>query len=106
MSAQLIDGKSVAARVRQQVARQVQARRDAGARAPGLAVVLVGEDRASAVYVRNKHNACVEGGTESFRHQLPAETSQGWLEGLVGRLTSVRQGDGLMARRPWPPDPG
>ena len=75
MTAQLIDGKAIAARVRQQVARQVQARREAGGRAPGLAVVLVGEDPASAVYVRNKHNACVEAGIESFRHQLPADTT-------------------------------
>lgn len=103
MSAQLIDGKSVAARVRQQVARQVQARRDAGARAPGLAVVLVGEDPASAVYVRNKHNACVEAGIESFRHQLPAETSQEELEALVDRLNADPAVDGILVQLPLPP---
>ncbi len=102
MSAQLIDGKSVAARVRQQVARQVQARRDAGARAPGLAVVLVGEDPASAVYVRNKHNACVEAGIESFRHQLPAETSQEELEALVDRLNADPTVDGILVQLPLP----
>lgn len=102
MSAQLIDGKSVAARVRQQVARQVQARRDAGARAPGLAVVLVGEDPASAVYVRNKHNACVEAGIESFRHQLPAETSQEELEALVDRLNADPAVDGILVQLPLP----
>src|SRR5690554_5835030 len=102
MSAQLIDGKSVAARVRQQVARQVQARRDAGARAPGLAVVLVGEDPASAVYVRNKHNACVEAGIESFRHQLPAETSQEELEALVERLNADPAVDGILVQLPLP----
>ncbi|MFB9145715.1 bifunctional methylenetetrahydrofolate dehydrogenase/methenyltetrahydrofolate cyclohydrolase FolD [Halomonas alkalicola] len=102
MSAQLIDGKSIAARVRQQVARQVQARRDAGARVPGLAVVLVGQDPASAVYVRNKHNACVEAGIESFRHQLPAETSQEELEALVDRLNADPTVDGILVQLPLP----
>jgi methylenetetrahydrofolate dehydrogenase (NADP+) / methenyltetrahydrofolate cyclohydrolase len=102
MTAQLIDGKSIAARVRQQVARQVQARRDAGARAPGLAVVLVGEDPASAVYVRNKHNACVEAGIESFRHQLPSETSQAALEALVDQLNADPAVDGILVQLPLP----
>ncbi|MDR5893387.1 MULTISPECIES: bifunctional methylenetetrahydrofolate dehydrogenase/methenyltetrahydrofolate cyclohydrolase FolD [Halomonas] len=102
MSAQLIDGKSIAARVRQQVARQVQARRDAGGRAPGLAVVLVGEDAASAVYVRNKHNACVEAGIESFQHRLPAETSQAELEALVDSLNADPAVDGILVQLPLP----
>ncbi|WP_445001122.1 bifunctional methylenetetrahydrofolate dehydrogenase/methenyltetrahydrofolate cyclohydrolase FolD [Halomonas mongoliensis] len=102
MSAQLIDGKSIAARVRQQVARQVQARRDAGGRAPGLAVVLVGEDPASAVYVRNKHNACVEAGIESFQHRLPAETSQAELEALVDALNADPAVDGILVQLPLP----
>ncbi|WP_444984280.1 bifunctional methylenetetrahydrofolate dehydrogenase/methenyltetrahydrofolate cyclohydrolase FolD [Halomonas mongoliensis] len=102
MSAQLIDGKSIAARVRQQVARQVQARRDAGGRAPGLAVVLVGEDPASAVYVRNKHNACVEAGIESFQHRLPAETSQAELEALVDALNADPVVDGILVQLPLP----
>uniref|UniRef100_UPI002634BDFF bifunctional methylenetetrahydrofolate dehydrogenase/methenyltetrahydrofolate cyclohydrolase FolD n=1 Tax=uncultured Halomonas sp. TaxID=173971 RepID=UPI002634BDFF len=102
MSAQLIDGKSIAARVRQQVARQVQARRDAGGRAPGLAVVLVGEDPASAVYVRNKHNACVEAGIESFQHRLPAETSQAELEALVDSLNADPAVDGILVQLPLP----
>ena len=102
MSAQLIDGKSIAARVRQQVARQVKARRDAGARAPGLAVVLVGEDAASAVYVRNKHNACVEAGIESFSHQLPADTPQQQLEALVDQLNDDPAVDGILVQLPLP----
>ncbi|WP_290787136.1 bifunctional methylenetetrahydrofolate dehydrogenase/methenyltetrahydrofolate cyclohydrolase FolD [Halomonas sp.] len=102
MSAQLIDGKSIAARVRQQVARQVKARRDAGARAPGLAVVLVGEDPASAVYVRKKHSACVEAGIESFRHALPAETTQQQLEALVDRLNDDPAVDGILVQLPLP----
>lgn len=102
MTAQLIDGKAVAARVRQQVARQVQARRDSGGRAPGLAVVLVGEDPASAVYVRNKHNACVEAGIESFRHTLPANASQQQLEALVDRLNDDPAVDGILVQLPLP----
>jgi len=102
MSAQLIDGKSIAARVRQQVARQVQARRDAGARAPGLAVVLVGEDAASAVYVRNKHHACVEAGIRSFSHTLPAETTQLELESLVDLLNADPAVDGILVQLPLP----
>ncbi len=82
MTAQLIDGKSIAARVRQQVARQVQVRREAGARTPGLAVVLVGEDPASHVYVRNKQRACEEAGIDSVKHRLPPtpprRTSRHW----------------------------
>ncbi|PWV80439.1 bifunctional methylenetetrahydrofolate dehydrogenase/methenyltetrahydrofolate cyclohydrolase FolD [Halomonas sp. A11-A] len=102
MSAQLIDGKSIAARVRQQVARQVQARRDAGARVPGLAVVLVGQDPASAVYVRNKHNACVEAGIESFQYQLPSETTQLELEALVDQLNADPAVDGILVQLPLP----
>lgn len=102
MTAKLIDGKAVAARVRQQVARQVQARRDSGGRAPGLAVVLVGEDPASAVYVRNKHNACVEAGIESFRHTLPANASQQQLEALVDRLNDDPAVDGILVQLPLP----
>ena len=58
MTAQLIDGKAIAANVRQRVAEKITARQQTGARAPGLAVVVVGEDPASHVYVSNKHRAC------------------------------------------------
>ena len=102
MTAQQIDGKAIAARVRQQVARQVQARREAGGRTPGLAVVLVGEDPASAVYVRHKHNACVEAGIESFRHQLPADTTQQQLETLVDQLNDDPSVDGILVQLPLP----
>ncbi|TDR57308.1 methylenetetrahydrofolate dehydrogenase (NADP+)/methenyltetrahydrofolate cyclohydrolase [Halomonas ventosae] len=102
MTAQLIDGKSIAARVRQQVARQVQARREAGGRIPGLAVVLVGEDAASAVYVRNKHRACEEAGIRSFKYQLPADTSQEELETLVDQLNADPRIDGILVQLPLP----
>lgn len=102
MTAQLIDGKAIAAHVRQQVARQVEARREAGARLPGLAVVLVGEDPASEVYVRNKHKACEKAGILSFRHQLPADTSQAELEQLVDRLNADPAVDGILVQLPLP----
>lgn len=102
MTAQLIDGKSIAARVRQQVARQVQARREAGGRIPGLAVVLVGEDAASAVYVRNKHHACEEAGIRSFKYQLPTDTSQSELETLVDQLNDDPRIDGILVQLPLP----
>ncbi|WFM69780.1 bifunctional methylenetetrahydrofolate dehydrogenase/methenyltetrahydrofolate cyclohydrolase FolD [Halomonas sp. CKK8] len=102
MTAQLIDGKSIAARVRQQVARQVQARREAGGRIPGLAVVLVGEDAASAVYVRNKHRACEEAGIRSFKYQLPADTCQEELEALVDQLNADPRIDGILVQLPLP----
>lgn len=102
MTAQLIDGKSIAASVRQQVARQVQARRDAGGRVPGLAVVLVGEDPASEVYVRNKHKACEEAGIASVKHTLPATTSQQELEDMVDRLNADPAIDGILVQLPLP----
>lgn len=102
MSAQLIDGKAIAAKVRQQVARQVQARHTAGQRIPGLAVVLVGEDPASEVYVRNKHLACEQAGILSFRHQLPADTSQTELEALIDDLNNDPTIDGILVQLPLP----
>nr|WP_297461284.1 bifunctional methylenetetrahydrofolate dehydrogenase/methenyltetrahydrofolate cyclohydrolase FolD [uncultured Halomonas sp.] len=102
MTAQLIDGKAIAAQVRQQVARQVAARREAGARIPGLAVVLVGEDPASEVYVRNKHRACEQAGIRSFRHQLPADTTQADLEALVDTLNANPAIDGILVQLPLP----
>ncbi|TDO16839.1 MULTISPECIES: bifunctional methylenetetrahydrofolate dehydrogenase/methenyltetrahydrofolate cyclohydrolase FolD [Halomonas] len=102
MTAQLIDGKSIAARVRQQVARQVQARRENGERIPGLAVVLVGEDPASHVYVRNKRKACEKAGIHSFMHELPADTAQQALEALIDRLNADPNVDGILVQLPLP----
>ncbi|HET8789871.1 MAG TPA: bifunctional methylenetetrahydrofolate dehydrogenase/methenyltetrahydrofolate cyclohydrolase FolD [Modicisalibacter sp.] len=102
MTAQLIDGKAIAAHVRQQVTRQVAARREAGARTPGLAVVLVGEDPASEVYVRNKHRACEQAGIQSFRHQLPTDTTQADLEALVDELNADSAIDGILVQLPLP----
>ena len=102
MSAQLIDGKAIAAQVRQQVARQVKTRHETGKRIPGLAVVLVGEDPASEVYVRNKHLACEQAGILSFRHQLTDDTSQEALEALVDELNADPTVDGILVQLPLP----
>jgi methylenetetrahydrofolate dehydrogenase (NADP+) / methenyltetrahydrofolate cyclohydrolase len=102
MSAQLIDGKAIAAQVRQQVARQVKIRHETGKRIPGLAVVLVGEDPASEVYVRNKHLACEQAGILSFRHQLTVDTSQEALEALVDELNDDPAIDGILVQLPLP----
>ncbi|MCE8012605.1 bifunctional methylenetetrahydrofolate dehydrogenase/methenyltetrahydrofolate cyclohydrolase FolD [Halomonas desiderata] len=102
MTAQLIDGKAIAAQVREQVARQVETRRTEGKRIPGLAVVLVGEDPASHVYVSNKHRACEQAGILSFRHALPSDTSQQSLERLIDELNADPRIDGILLQLPLP----
>jgi methylenetetrahydrofolate dehydrogenase (NADP+)/methenyltetrahydrofolate cyclohydrolase len=102
MTANIIDGKGFAQGLRERIATQVAAFRDATGRAPGLAVVLVGEDPASAVYVRNKHKATVGTGMESFEHKLPADTSQGDLIALVDKLNADPAVDGILVQLPLP----
>lgn len=102
MTAQLIDGKAIAASVRQHVAQQVAARQQAGKRAPGLAVVVVGDDPASQVYVNNKHRACEQAGILSFQHSLPSNTSQQTLEALVDQLNDDPAVDGILVQLPLP----
>ncbi|MCA1773090.1 MAG: bifunctional methylenetetrahydrofolate dehydrogenase/methenyltetrahydrofolate cyclohydrolase FolD [Halomonas sp.] len=102
MTAQLIDGKAIAANVRQHVAQQVTVRQQAGKRAPGLAVVVVGDDPASQVYVNNKHRACEQAGILSFQHALPSNTSQQALEALVDRLNDDPAVDGILVQLPLP----
>ena len=102
MAAELIDGKAVSTEVRETLAAQVRDRAERGYRAPGLAVVLVGEDAASAVYVRNKHRACEEAGIRSFKYQLPADTRQDELETLVDQLNEDPRIDGILVQLPLP----
>jgi methylenetetrahydrofolate dehydrogenase (NADP+)/methenyltetrahydrofolate cyclohydrolase len=102
MTASIIDGKAFALGLRERVAQQVASFRAAAGRAPGLAVVLVGEDPASAVYVRNKHKATIGAGMESFEHKLPAETSQAELIALVDRLNADPAVDGILVQLPLP----
>jgi methylenetetrahydrofolate dehydrogenase (NADP+)/methenyltetrahydrofolate cyclohydrolase len=98
MTATLMDGKGLAARVRAEVAEEVAAL----GRPVGLATVLVGEDPASAVYVRNKRQACSEAGIESFHHELSGETSEQELLDLVGELNADPRVTGILVQLPLP----
>ena len=102
MSAQIIDGKQIAADVRKKVAEGVQQRLDNGKKAPCLAVVLVGLDPASQVYVRNKKNACEEVGFESRSFDLPADTTQQALLDLVDELNADPTCNGILVQLPLP----
>lgn len=101
-SATIIDGKAFAAGLRTRIATQVVTFRDAAGRAPGLAVVLVGEDPASSVYVRSKGKATREAGMESFEHRLPADTDQATLLALVEQLNADPTVDGILVQLPLP----
>ena len=103
MTAKRIDGKAAALALRQEVAAEVAAFRERVGRAPGLAVVLVGEDPASAVYVRSKEKAAHEAGMESFEHRLPASASQETLLALVDELNDNPAVDGILVQLPLPP---
>jgi methylenetetrahydrofolate dehydrogenase (NADP+) / methenyltetrahydrofolate cyclohydrolase len=98
----IIDGKAHAARLRADLAQQVIARVAAGARAPALAVVLVGEDPASEVYVRNKIAACAEAGITSIEHRRGPDLSQDALLALVEQLNRDPAVDGILVQLPLP----
>ena len=102
MSATIIDGKAAAAALRAEVGGEVTAFRAACRRAPGLAVVLVGEDPASAVYVRAKGKATIEVGMASFEHKLPADTSEADVLALVDTLNADPAVDGILVQLPLP----
>lgn len=102
MTARLIDGKAFAATLRDRVATAAAAfARDAG-RKPGLAVVLVGEDPASSVYVRSKGTATIAAGMESFEHRLSADVGEAELIALVDRLNADDSVDGILVQLPLP----
>lgn len=102
MTAQLIDGKAIAASLRQQIAQRVAERRQQGLRAPGLAVILVGTDPASQVYVSHKRKDCEEVGFLSRAYDLPAETSQADLLALIDELNEDPAIDGILVQLPLP----
>ncbi len=102
MTADIIDGKSFAASVRERVAAEVARLRDEHAVRPGLAVVLVGEDPASQVYVRNKGKQTVEAGMKSVEHKLDADTSQEDLLALVETLNADPTIHGILVQLPLP----
>ncbi len=103
MTAKRIDGKAAALALRERIAGEVSRFREATGRAPGLAVVLVGDDPASSVYVRSKGKATLEAGMESFEHRLPALTTQEDLVALVERLNADPSVDGILVQLPLPP---
>jgi methylenetetrahydrofolate dehydrogenase (NADP+)/methenyltetrahydrofolate cyclohydrolase len=102
MTARLIDGKAIAATVREAAASHVAAFERRIGRPPGLATVLVGEDPASGVYVRSKNRATAEAGMASFAHNLPATTSEAELLQLVSDLNADERVDGILVQLPLP----
>lgn len=102
MSAKIIDGKAFAAKVREQVAAQVARLQAETGLTPGLAVVLVGEDPASQVYVKNKGIQTREVGMNSYEHKLPAETSEADLLALIARLNADPAVHGILVQLPLP----
>jgi len=102
MSATIIDGKAIAKQVRQEVKAEVAELTAAGVQ-PGLATVLVGDDPASATYVRNKNKKATKLGLHSVHHHLPADTSQETLSDLVATLNRDDAVDGILVQLPLPP---
>lgn len=102
MTASIIDGKAIAAQVRQQIADGVRERLAKGLRAPGLAVVLVGDNPASQVYVGSKRKACAELGIHSVAHDLPDTTNQDELLALIDTLNQDASIDGILVQLPLP----
>lgn len=102
MSAALIDGKAIAAKIRGEIGEAVAEMRDKYDYVPGLATVLVGDDTASATYVRMKQKACEEAGIRSVGHNLPADTPQDELVELVSSLNADRDVNGILVQLPLP----
>lgn len=102
MAAQLIDGKRIAGIVKAEVRSEVEAALARGLRRPGLAVVMVGDNSASAIYVRNKRRACEESGVLSIAHDLPQSTSERELLTLIDELNGDPRIDGILVQLPLP----
>ncbi len=102
MAASIIDGKALAAEIRAGIAAQVRARLENGARAPGLAVILVGHDPASQVYVAHKRRDCEEAGFHSLAFDLPADTTQQALLERIDALNADPEIDGILVQLPLP----
>src|SRR5215472_15871070 len=102
MAAQLMDGRQLAEQVKGDARRAIAATMASGARRPGLAVVKVGDDPASAVYVRGKRHACEEVGIVSFAYDLPAATAEAELLELIDELNADPRVDGILVQLPLP----
>jgi methylenetetrahydrofolate dehydrogenase (NADP+)/methenyltetrahydrofolate cyclohydrolase len=103
MTAKRIDGKAAAAEIRRRIAELVPEFQAKVGRPPGLATVLVGEDPASAVYVRSKNRATAEAGMTGFAHNLPDSISEAELLDIVGELNADERVDGILVQLPLPP---
>lgn len=102
MTAQIIDGKAIAADLKQKIRAATQMRLATGKRAPGLAVVLIGSNPASQVYVSNKRKSCEEVGFKSVSYDLPADTSESALLALIDKLNQDDEIDGILVQLPLP----
>lgn len=102
MTAKIIDGRAIAKELRESVAKGVEELVASGGPRPGLATVLVGDDPASHTYVRMKRKACAEAGIESFHHELPADSTQEEVEGLVKDLNANPAVHGILVQLPLP----
>jgi methylenetetrahydrofolate dehydrogenase (NADP+)/methenyltetrahydrofolate cyclohydrolase len=100
MPASVIDGKAIALEIQGEVAEQIKSRVAAGLRPPGLATILVGDDGASRIYVRNKRRACDAAGIRSFDHDLPGNTPQQALLELIDELNTNDDVDGILVQLP------
>ena len=102
MTAEIIDGKSIAHEIKKHLKERVEQRKAMGLRVPGLAVIKVGSDPASEVYVRNKRNACEQVGITSVAHDLPADTPQEDLLAIIDQLNEDDAIDGILVQLPVP----
>lgn len=102
MVAKLIDGKALAAQIRAQIAAEIKARTQQGFRQPGLAVILVGDDPASTIYVHHKRKACDEVNVKSVFHHLPVDISEKDLIALIHQLNNDESIDGILLQLPLP----
>ena len=102
MPARILDGKSIAAEIRREIADEVTAWTGQGGVVPTLAAILVGDDPASQVYVRNKERACQKAGIGSLLHRLPADTGQAALLKLIDQLNTDPQVHGILVQLPLP----
>lgn len=102
MGAKLLDGKKLATQIRSELKQEIQQRATQGHRAPSLAVILVGEDPASSVYVKNKRIACADVGIQSIDYTLPATTSEKELLHLIAELNQRTDVDGILVQLPLP----
>ncbi len=100
--AQILDGKTLAQKIQQELQEQIPALEARIGRPPGLAVLMVGDNPASAAYVRNKERACTKVGIASFGRHFPAETSQEELEGAIAQLNQDDRVDGILVQLPLP----